>query len=215
MRELKDGEQYTYQEQDESVGFDDPLNKDWVKKEYKRRVQKIWNSELYSNKKITAHSTFAIPVLAPTIGILNWTKQEIQHLDVETRKIINYTGSLHKRSDTSRIYVPRKQGGRDLTSVEDMFILRIIALEKHIQQEALKSPILRKVKEHEQQNIIRLSMELKQELRIVTSGEVTSDTVKAQLKRRHLEMWQGKPFHGYLPTKTEMKQLMTKLQQNG
>ena len=137
-------------------------------------------------------------MLAPPIGILNWTKQEIQHLDVETRKIITYTGSLHKRSDTSRIYVPRKQGGRGLTLVEDMFISRVIALEKHTQQEALKKPILKKVKEHEQQNIIRLSMELKQELEIVTS-----DTVKAQLKRRHLEMWKEKPLHGYLPTKIE------------
>ena len=52
------------------------------------------------------HNTFSIPVFAPTIGILNWAKQEIQHLDVETRKIITYTGSLHERSDTSRIYVP-------------------------------------------------------------------------------------------------------------
>ena len=84
-----------------------------------------------------------------------------------------------------------------------MFISRIIALEKHVQQDALKNPILRKVKEHEQQNIIRLSMDLKQELGIVTSGEVTSDMVKAQLKRRHLEMWKGKPLHGYLPTKIE------------
>ena len=36
----------------------------------------------------------------------------------------------------------------------------------------------------------------------VASGEVTSDTVKAQLKR-HLEMWKGKPLRGYLPTKIE------------
>ena len=185
------------------MGFDGPLNKDRIKKEYKRHVRKIWNSELYSNNKITAHNTFAIPVLAPTIGILNWTKQEIQHLDVETRKIITYTGSLHKRSNTNRIYASRKQGGRGLTSVEDMFISRIIALEKHIQQEALKNPILRNVKEHEQQNIIRLSMELKQEVGIVTSGEVMSDMVKVHLKRRHLEMWKGKLLHGYLPTKIE------------
>ena len=84
-----------------------------------------------------------------------------------------------------------------------MFISRVIALEKHIQREALKNPILKKVKEHEQQNIIRLSMEFKQELGIVRPGEVTSDTMKAQLKRRHLEMWKGKPLHGYLPTKAE------------
>ena len=213
VRELKEGEQYTYLGQDESVGFDGP--QDRVKKEYKRRVRKTWNSELYSNNKITARNTFAIPVLALTIGILIWTKKEIQHLDVETKKIITYTGSLHKRSDTSRVFVPRKQGGRGLTSVEDMFISRVIALEKHIQQEALKNPIPKKVKEHEQQNIIRLSMQFKQELGTVTSGEVTSDTVKAQLKRRHLEMWKGKPLHGYLPTKIEKdERLMTELQQN-
>ena len=56
-----------------------------------------------------AHNTFATPVLAPTIGILNWTKQEIQHLDVETRKIITYTGSLHKRTDTNQIYAPENK----------------------------------------------------------------------------------------------------------
>ena len=32
VRELEDGEQYTYLGQDESVGFDGPLNKDRVKK---------------------------------------------------------------------------------------------------------------------------------------------------------------------------------------
>ena len=32
VRELKDGEQYTDLGQDESVGFDGHLNKDWVKK---------------------------------------------------------------------------------------------------------------------------------------------------------------------------------------
>ena len=61
---------------------------DRVKKEYERHVRKIWNSELYSHNKITAHNTFAIPVLAPMIGILNWTKQEIQHLDVDLHKRI-------------------------------------------------------------------------------------------------------------------------------
>ena len=46
-------------------------------------------------------------------------------------------------------------------------------------------------------------MEFKQELGIVTSGEVMSDMVKAQLKIRHLKMWKGKPLLGYLPTKIE------------
>ena len=52
----------------------------------------------------------------------------------------------------------------------------------------------------------RISSDLnlfKQELEIVTSGEVTSDMVKLQPKRRHLKMWKGSPRHGHMPTKIE------------
>ena len=136
IRELEEGEMYTYLGQDEFVGFNGPLNKERVRKEYKRRVRKIWSSNLYSNNKVTAHNTFAIPVLTPTIGILNWTKQEIRDLDIATREILTYTGSLHKRSDVNRLYVPRKFGGRGLTSVEDTYITRTIALGTHLEVKA-------------------------------------------------------------------------------
>ena len=96
IRELEEGEMYTYLGQDESVSFNGPLNKERVRKEYKRRVRKIWSSNSCSN-----NNTFAIPVLTPTIGILNWTKQEIRDLGIATRKILTYTGSLHKRSDVN------------------------------------------------------------------------------------------------------------------
>ena len=38
--------------------------------------------------------------------------------------ILSYTGNLHKRADINRLYVPRKQGGRGLASVEDIYISR-------------------------------------------------------------------------------------------
>ena len=43
LDELEDGEQYKYLGQDESVGYDNALNKDRVLKEYFRRIRKIWN----------------------------------------------------------------------------------------------------------------------------------------------------------------------------
>ena len=61
VRELEHGEMYTYLGQDESITYNGPLNKERVTNEYKRRVRKIWSSDLYSNNKITAHNTFAIP----------------------------------------------------------------------------------------------------------------------------------------------------------
>ena len=41
-------------------------------------------------------------------------------------------GSLHKRSDVERLYMPRKQGGRGLTSVEDIFTSKTVSFAAHI-----------------------------------------------------------------------------------
>ena len=95
VRELEHGEMYACLSQDESICYNGPVNKERVTNEYKRRVRKIWSSDLYSNNETTAHNTFAIPVISLTIGIINWTKQEIRNLDIATRKILTYTGSLH------------------------------------------------------------------------------------------------------------------------
>ena len=48
VRELEHGEMYTYLGQDESISYNGPLNKERVTNEYKRRVRKIWSSDLYS-----------------------------------------------------------------------------------------------------------------------------------------------------------------------
>ena len=126
-------------------------------KKYKRRVLKIWTSELYTGNKITARNTFAVPLITPIIGILNWTRKESEDLDKANRRIMCYTGNLHMRSDINRIYVPRKQGGRGLASIEDTFTSRIVALANYIEAAAVSSnPFLEKVKEHEQNNIIGL-----------------------------------------------------------
>ena len=161
---------------------------------------------MYSNNKVTVHNTFAIPVLTPTTEILNWTKQEIRDLDIVTRKILTYTSSLHKRSDVNRLYVPRKFGGRGLTSVEDTYITRTIALGTHLEEKAHNNVFLQKVKDHEQENIIRLSNEFKEELGITTAGTVAKETIKNQVKRKHLEQWEGKPLHNYLFKKIKEQQ---------
>ena len=43
--------------------------------------------EFRSRNKVLANNIFAIPVLTPTFGILEWTKEELEHLDIKTRKI--------------------------------------------------------------------------------------------------------------------------------
>ena len=111
LNELEDGEQYKYLGQDECVGYDNTLNKERVLKEYFKRIRKIWNSELYAGNKAVAHNTFAIPVITPTFGILNWTKDELSDIDVKTRKILTSTGSFHVNSNVDRLYT---HGNKDV-----------------------------------------------------------------------------------------------------
>ena len=206
IQELKECEQYKYLGQDESVGYHGPLNKERVLKEYTKRVRKIWSSKLYGNNKATAHNTLAVPVITPTIGILQWTKKEICDIDIATRKILSYTGNLHKRADINRLYVPRKQGGRGLTSLEDIYISRHIILAEHLNEQKSINPFLEKVVEHELDKIIRLGEEFKQELGLSTTKKASREAIKHKLKQKHLEAWKNKPMHGYIFRKVEADQ---------
>ena len=138
VQKIKDGENYKYLGIDESVGINGPLNKERVTKEYKARVKKIWNSEPTGNNKVNAHNSFAVLVLTPTIGILNWTKKEISDLNIMTRKIMNMTGAFHMAGDVDRLYVERKKGGRELRSIEDMYEMRTVGLKKHLDEVSKK-----------------------------------------------------------------------------
>ena len=107
-----------------------PINKERVLKEYLKRVKKIWNSQLSAVNKSTVHNIFAVPIMTPTIGILDWTRKEIEDLDIRSRKIM--AGSLHVRSDVERLYAKRIQGGRGLISLSDIYTSRTVSLVAHI-----------------------------------------------------------------------------------
>ena len=117
LNELEYGEKYKYLGQDENIGYDNILNKTKVLKEHFIRVRKIWSSVLFSNNKTIAHNIFSIPIITPTIGILNWTKDELEQIDIKTRKILTSSGSFHINSDIDRLYTPRNKGGRGLNSL--------------------------------------------------------------------------------------------------
>ena len=163
MQEIEEGDQYKYLGMDESVGIIGPLNKQRVVKEYKARVKKIWNSELNATNKAIAHNAFAVPIITPTIGILNWTKKEICDLDVTTRKIVTMAGAFHAASDIDRLYIQRSKGGRGLRSIEDMYEIRTVGMMQHLEKAAEKHSLLKLVKEHEEKSICRLGKEFIQQ----------------------------------------------------
>ena len=86
LNELKQGERYKYLGVDEDISFKGDINKERVRSEYLSRVRKILKSELYGKNKVIGHNSFAVPIIISTIGILNWTKAEIEEMDIKTRK---------------------------------------------------------------------------------------------------------------------------------
>ena len=202
LEELEEGDTYKYLGQDEAVGFASPLNKEKVTKEYYRRVRKIWESELYAKHKVIAHNIFAVPILSPTFGILNWTKDELEKIDIQTRKLLPLNGSFHVNSDVDRLYTLRSLGGRGLNSVVDIYISRLISLSVHIKQAAQKHQFIKLVMEHETNSLLRVSNELLTAFQIDTNEDTIpkslSAKIKMEMKKNHHKSWLEKIQHGYL-----------------
>ena len=86
--------------------------------EYRKRVRQVLRSHLNGQNVMSAINAYAIPVIRYSAGIIAWPKEEMQQMDVKTRKLLTLHGALHPKSSSCRLYVCRKDGGRGLQSVE-------------------------------------------------------------------------------------------------
>ncbi|XP_044766265.1 uncharacterized protein LOC123322386 [Coccinella septempunctata] len=93
-------------------------NKDHTKEELLRRIRLILKSQLSAKNKIMAINIWAIPPLTYTAGVLSWSKTELQQIDQKIRTTLTQFGLHHPNSAIERLYLPRKEGGRGLCSVE-------------------------------------------------------------------------------------------------
>ena len=198
MNELKEDDSYKYLGMDEDVAYKGELTKDRVRKEYYRRVKKIWRSELYSRNKVIAHNIFATPIFTLTFGVLDWTKKEIQQVDVQTRKILTFTGNFHRNSSVDGLYATRTDGGRGLNSIYDIFVTRLIALHDHLIETSHVNKYIALVMHHEEQRLVRISEEFKRVLGIEGNVANISNQVKNSIKKQHREAHVQKVQHGYV-----------------
>ena len=159
LNQLENDDCYKYFVQDEDIGFNDTLNKERVTIEYFQRVRKIWSSELYASNKVTSHNIFAIPVITPTFGIINWTKEELHNIDIKTRKLLTSTGSFHINSDIDRLYNYGNKGGRGLNSLVDIYISRLVSINSHLMEKSPSNSYLDFVFNHEKESLVRVANE--------------------------------------------------------
>ena len=202
IKPLKHGDSYKYLDQDEIIGYVGPLNKARVTAEYKKRVQKIWSIKLLAHDKHIARNVFPLPVLTPNFGIICWTIQEIENVDIITRKILNVTGNFHLNLDIDRLYLPRKMGGRWLKSIKLAYECHIIFIRQHLLNSTNRNHHLKCVVEHEQDKIMKVEKELldrfeTEDRSTLTPTENSQKYLKLSLehmKTRYLQ----KSLHGYV-----------------
>jgi hypothetical protein len=80
------------------------------------------NTELSTKNKITATGSLAVPVLRYSFGIINWHQEELRKLDRKTRKLLTIRGQHHPKAKVDRLYILRKQGGRELSQLEEAYM---------------------------------------------------------------------------------------------
>jgi len=138
---------YKYLGVPEGQGLNEWTAKTQLQSEYKRRLRRIWSSELSAVNKVRATQMFGLSVLQYSFGVLKWTRDELRVLDRTTRKIMNMHRSLHPQSSVDRLYMPRDQGGRGLASVEQMHDRVVLGMACRVLQGT--DPLLRFVAAHE------------------------------------------------------------------
>ena len=95
--------------------------------------KKIWNSELSLFNKIIVHNVFAVPVFITSVGIVDWTINEIKEIDCKTRKQLALTGNFRPHGNPDRLYIPISERGKGLKSIEIMHESRIAPVVQHLE----------------------------------------------------------------------------------
>ena len=130
IKPFKQGDTYKYLGIDENISYHGQINKERVSKEYFTWTRQIWCSKLSAYNKVIADNAFAVPVLVPTIAVLDWTIGEIKDIDTKTWNIlILLTQNFHSNKDIDRLYMQKRFEGRGLRQVQSSYQSRIIALD--------------------------------------------------------------------------------------
>ena len=136
---LQEGETYKYLGILETDKFLKEKMKLNVLKEYIRRLRKVLKSKLNGVNLGCGVNTWAVSLLRYSAAFVSWSKSELQAIDRKTRKLFTIYGALHPKSDVDRLYIPRKERGRGLISIEDCVELAMRGLEVyvHVSEERL------------------------------------------------------------------------------
>jgi len=155
-----------------------------------RRLRLVLGTELSAKNKIQAIGSLVVPVLRYSFGIVNWHQEELQKLDRKTRKLLTIHGQHHPKADVDRLYVPRKQGGRDLMQLEAAHAVEITNLVEYVDKK--EDPLIQVVRTH-QHNTDSAVLKTARCLQIEVQREKRK--MKDSIAEETKERWHGKRMH--------------------
>ena len=120
LKSLELNQQYKY------LGFGESLTtnktiKSALKNEYFKRLKMILKIELSNKHTFSAINLYAIPALSYGFPVLDWTIAELEIIGRETRKMLHQYHVMHRQSDVTRLYLPRKNGGAGLINIPNQY----------------------------------------------------------------------------------------------
>ena len=155
--------------------------KEKVKKDYNTRVKKLLKSRLNAGNLIKAINTWAVATVRYTAGIFfDWTVDELKDMDRKTRKLLTMNNGLHPRADVDRLYLPRREGGKGMMSIEEIVRLEECSLSDYVK------------------NILPEENVLGDFLK-----EKGKKELKSEQRAERKEKWKEKALHGQYPKKVE------------
>ncbi|XP_045474957.1 uncharacterized protein LOC123680883 [Harmonia axyridis] len=155
------------------------------KQKFMDRVKKIVQSKLNAKAMFISISTWAIPCLAYSFGILKWSTTELKAIDTQVRKLLTKYGIHHPHASVNRLYIPRKDGGRGLQNIETTHHRATRELRQYIHSK--DTPFFQALIT-EDENITALNL--------ASTDQQSQPPDIAQLT----EEWHGRALHGRYPT---------------
>ena len=186
IKSLQEGESYLYLRIFEADKFLEEKMKLNVSKEYIRRLKNVLKSKLNGGNLVRGVNTWAVSLIRYSAAFVSWRKSELQAIDRKTREMFTMYKALHPKSDVDRLYIPTKEGGRGLISIEDSVELAIRGLEVHVHGS--------------EERLIQATRGDK------IDGLEAASFLKRSKKKKRLEDWEMKVLHGqYLRQTKEVR----------
>ena len=108
--------------------------KEKVKAEYLRRARKVLETKLNGGNIIKGINTWAVSLLRYSAAFIDWNCTELIQLDRRNRKLMPMHNALHPKSYVDRLYIPKKEGGRELQGVEEAVKSTNLRLENYVKE---------------------------------------------------------------------------------